>query len=498
MAGGGSAYVKLEKPDNSISQGLQFWGQMASKEREDNKLRKEREQIRQDEKEKEFDKNFGGLEEFRTKVTGFDTYDQIGADYTTKVRDEYVKEYTRASEALRTGNYQERKDAEMRMRTLKGTFSQIGDINTTLAKLNESYVKMAQEGKISGVDADSWEAEMEAIIKDKNFAIELDKNGSPMIVGLKKDSSDPLMVEDGKGGFKRFEVKYSDVVNGSWRPYERQDIGKITKEILGNLGSYKELKSKGLYDIKSQLWNDTIEKGAKGQISMYLNDEAVADILNQMDSTSKKKKDFTQEERNKVGEKLLEIVRGGYKEEYENKISDARRGQDIAAATARRGQNIAAATARRGQNIGAATARRGQDISKSIADDRIALEKDKIKDLPDVKISSEFTVKEGGKNVTYQTYNLSDKNTGNKQPINIGVDKDGKAINIGSVDIDTNSGKFRYKDGKGKVKTLSYEDDPSLYNDIYNQIVGRDVIYNESVPSGTQKNPEDLRKQYDY
>ena len=164
MAGGGSAYVRLEKPDNSISQGLQFWGQQAAQERQNNKLLKEREQIRQDEKEKEFDKNFGGLEEFRTKVTGFDTYDQIGADYTTKVRDEYVNEYNRASEALRTGNYQERKDAEMRMRTLKGTFAQIGDINTTLAKLNESYVKMAQEGKISGVDADNWEAQMESII----------------------------------------------------------------------------------------------------------------------------------------------------------------------------------------------------------------------------------------------------------------------------------------------------------------------------------------------
>ena len=493
MAGGGSAYVRLEKPDNSISQGLQFWGQQAAQERQNNKLLKEREQIRQDEKEKEFDKNFGGLEEFKAKVTGFDTYDQIGADYTTKVRDEYVNEYHRASEALRTGNYQERKDAEMRMRTMKGTFAQIGDINTTLAKLNESYVKMAQEGKISGVDADNWEAQMESIIKDKNFTIELDKNGSPMIVGISKN-------EDGTES--PFRIKYSDVVNGSWRPYERQDVGKIAKEVLGNLGSYKELQSKGLYDIKSQLWNDTIEKGAMGQISMYLNDEAIADILNQMDSKNKKKKDFTQEERNKVGERLLEIVRGGYKEEYEKKINDTRRGQDITAATARRGQDITAATARRGQDIGAATARRGQDITKSIADDRLASEKDKNKDLPDVKISSEFTVKEDGKNVTYQTYNLSDKNTGNKQPINIGVDKDGKAINIGSVDIDTKSGKFRYADGRGKVKTLSYEDDPSLYNDIYNQIVGRDVIYNTNVPSGNQKTnqktPEELMQQYNF
>lgn len=481
MATGASAYTRLEKPDDSISQGLQFWGQMASTEQENEKLRQERESVRKEKADADFASAYGSLEEFKQKVTGFDTYDEIGSDYTNKIRDEYINQYKIAQKARESGNKQELINAEMRMKKLKGTFSQVGDINTNLAKLNEDYVKMAQEGKISGVDADNWEAQMEAIIKDKNFNIELDENGSPMIVGLQKNT-------DGKEEI--FKVKYSDVVNGQWRPYQKVDIvgkGGIIDSILNNLGSYEEIKNKGLVTITSQLWNNKVEEATKAQISTFMSDEVVADILNQING-SKKKTGFTAEEKEMVSNKLLEAVRGGYKEKYKedfnkdyaNYTVDLRKAKET-----ERSNKADEAIARQNANTAAYNARTGRMNAETAAANNTKKEAINI-----VNTSAIFKTNNGN---SYRTYSLSNKDEKGKQypvPFVAGVDEEGKPINVTSIDVDTKTGSFRYKDNKGVLKTLSYKDDPNLYNTLYSQILGREEVEYSAPNMTTQKKGE--------
>lgn len=482
MAGGGSAYVRLEKPDNSISQGLQFWGQQAAQERQNNKLLKEREQIRQDKKEEEFDKNFGSLEEFRNKLSGFKTYDQIGADYTTKVRDEYVKEYNRASEALRTGNAQERRDAEMRMRTLKGTFVQVNDMTDRFAKLFEEY---KNKTNISGVDAD-WQNKIQSVLVDKNFEFVIDKNGSPLAKGIFKNKN---------GKDELFEINYQELMDGSFRSYDRQEIrgkGGLVEKVLTSLGTYEEIKEKGLITTTSKLWNDNIEKAVDVHLSTMIgDDEIVADILNQLDATSTKKKDFSDEEKKKVRNALYSAIRGGYDEKYSEKFNSDKATYQLG--TAKLAEEIRSnkadeETARKNAATAAIVAQSGiitALANKKKIDNEIEKGDETTKNI--VTISKPF--KDG--NSTFRTFNISDKDEkGNEAlvPFVSYVDSQGKPVNISSVDIDAKTGNMRYKDGRGKLQIISAEKDYNLYNTIWNQIQGREErnSSNGGVSSGTQ------------
>ena len=471
--GGGAAYSKLRDLDNSVSQGLQFWGQQEATRQENEKLRQERELVRKEKADADFASAYGSIEEFKQKVTGFDTYDEIGADYTNKIRDEYINQYKIAQKARESGNKQELINAEMRMKKLKGTFSQVGDINTNLAKLNESYVKMAQEGKISGVDADNWEAQMEAIIKDKNFSIELDENGSPMIVGIQKNT-------DGKEEI--FKVKYSDVVNGQWRPYQKVDIvgkGGIIDSILNNLGSYEEIKNKGLITITSQLWNPKVEEATKAQISTFMSDEVVADILNQING-SKKKTGFTTDEKEMVSNKLLEAVRGGYKEKYKEEFN-----KDLGAYNLGKEKN---AIARQGLTLKG----RELDIAWYNANTKRMEEINKrLENNPDVNIGGTFEGKvydpSLGKDskpiaVTYRTYTLSNKNKDKTQFV-VGSYTDDKGeikpLTASNVAVSEDKRFMRYVDNSGKKRFIDYKNgtpsEKQKFDDILSQMVGRDV-----------------------
>ena len=48
MATGASAYIRLQKPDNEISQGLQFWGNQMNDLGREYRDRNEREKVRRD------------------------------------------------------------------------------------------------------------------------------------------------------------------------------------------------------------------------------------------------------------------------------------------------------------------------------------------------------------------------------------------------------------------------------------------------------------------
>lgn len=309
--GGGSAYARLEKPDNAISQSFQYWGGLKAQEIEADKGRAEREKVRKEAEVAEWEDSYGfKYDDFLNQVTGFDTYDQIKADYASQVSDQYVDLYRKANEAMASGNIRDRRKYETEMMRLKGSFKQVQQADEIIREIFETYTTMAQEGKISGVDANTWEAEMQSILKDKNYRIVIGKNGSPELVGLKT-------LEDGSQ--EPFNIKFSDIVNKSWRPYRRQDIaGKegLVGNILNRLGAETTVDRNGALIVTNQKWDTKREKASQGYIdSLLSSDEVTADLYHQMiDGGSRKRTGFTKDEKKQVADRLMELVEGGYKE----------------------------------------------------------------------------------------------------------------------------------------------------------------------------------------
>lgn len=315
--GGGSAYARLEKPDNAISQSFQYWGGLKAQEREADKGRAERAQIRREEQAKEWDKEYGfNYDDFISKVTGFDTYDQIKADYASQVSDQYVDLYRKANEAMASGNIQDRRKYESQMMRLKGAFKQVQQADELIGKRFSESMKMAQEGKMSGVDSDTWDAEMQAIAKDMNYQIVVGSNGSPEVVGLKT-------LQDGSQ--EPFRIKFSDIVNGTWRPYQKQQVagkGGLIDNVLLNLGKKTYDTRTGVLITTNQQWDKERELATRGHVeSLLASDEVMADLYHQMvDSTSRKRTNFTDDEKKVVSDRLYDLVRGGYSEESKTTV----------------------------------------------------------------------------------------------------------------------------------------------------------------------------------
>lgn len=309
--GGGSAYVRLEKPDNAISQSFQYWGGLKAQEIEADKGRAERAQLRQAQQNKEWEEKYGyKYDDFLNKVTGFDSYDQVKTDYAQQVSDKYIELNRKAQEALSSGNLKDRRKYETEMMRLKGAFKQVQQADAIIGQRFQESMKMAQEGKMSGVDSDSWDAEMQAISKDMNYRVTIGENGSPEIVGVKT-----LM----DGSQEPFSIRYSDIVNGTWRPYRKQDIagkGGLVNNVLDRLGAETTVDRNGALIVTNQKWDAKREKASQGYIdSLLASDEITADLYNQMiDGNSRKRTGFTGDEKKQVADRMMELVKGGYTE----------------------------------------------------------------------------------------------------------------------------------------------------------------------------------------
>lgn len=473
----GAAYLRVQEPKDNISQSLQFWGSKNAELGKEFRDRNETQRIALDKEKKEWEKEYGyNFDDFKAKVTGFDTYDEIQTDYTQKATDKYIELYREAEAALQSGDLRKKKDIEMQMLKVKGSFKQLTEANDHLAKLNESYMDMVNKGEMSGVDADNFEAQMQSILKDKNFTLELDENNSPVMVGVQKNSD---------GTETPYRIKYSEIVDGTWRPYRKQEMfgdKGIVSNVLGNLGSYEEMKSKGLYTIKSTLWNEKVETGAKSQIgALVSDDETMADLLNQM-TGSKEKTDFTDEEKTQVADRLLEMVRGGYKEKYQEEFDKDKAGYTLG--VSRLSEDI------RKNKANEANARAGLALqSKQLRINEMNAQTNANKVNNDIKLANNpvesyesepftMTVKENGKTAPkeFKTFTLRDSKTGNAKNFITGIYRDEKGEEVPyytpSVSMSADKSLITYKDG-GKTVIVNRKKDKTMFELLEGQLSGR-------------------------
>ena len=115
--------------------------------------RNEREKIRRDKENADWEKaNKLNIDDFSAKVTGFTNFDDIGRDYSQTAMNDYIDSYKNAEDALKRGDLSAKSKYEMDMQRTKSSFSKIKDFIDAVGQRYNDYMKMFQEGRMSGVD----------------------------------------------------------------------------------------------------------------------------------------------------------------------------------------------------------------------------------------------------------------------------------------------------------------------------------------------------------
>lgn len=508
MATGASAFIRLQKPDNEISQGLQFWGNQMNDLGREYRDRNEREKIRRDKELSDWEKeNKVNIEDFTAKVTGFSSFDDIGRDAVSNLMSDYIKNHKLAQDSLKNGNLNDKQNYEMDMLKIKNQVKNIKDFTEAIAQRHKEYQEMVDKGEMSGVDFNTWEKEMQSIMKDKNFNITLDNNKNLKLNGIKT-------LDDGTK--EPFSVGFQDAINGSWRAYRKQNLlgkGGIIDNIQNSMGSYEtktqEIRN-GVHGIREKLgWDNRVEQGVRTQIGALLqSDEATADLLNQVtQGQSTKRKGFTDDDKNFIIDKITNMMKGTFKAKDEWKVDDKLEG-------------VLNDKGRLNETIRHNKAEEAADKAKLALDwyeantKRMAEEAKKIKDNPDINVTgnniSKVYDQDSKKtiNVPFTTYTLSTANK-NKQYFTVGASVNEKGVSEPTFALNvaiSKDGRFmKFKDTKNKIHFIDYMngniEDKKLYDDIKTQMYGRDINNIESPTFSNQtnvNNQEDLRNKYGY
>ena len=314
-----AAFLRLQKPDNQISTGLQYWGGLKAQRGAEDRARQEREGVRKNKEIGDWEGKWSLKEgDFANQYTGFNNYDDVARDFSTHAIDKYVKYQREARQALESGDLMKKRELEGKLMKVKNSFKEFSKGQKAYGELNTKYVEGAQNGSISGVDAGSWEAVMEASAVNFNVAARLDDNDNLLYTGI-ADFQD--------GQRKPFEVSNADLINGNFAPIQKQQLSGdkgVVDNILKTLGKRTTDRTTGFTTTTYQTFDGLRQKAAKDQImALTQSDDFIADILNQMNGSTKRT-GFNSEDIKSVEDQLYSWVQAGYSEEISTDFDSSR------------------------------------------------------------------------------------------------------------------------------------------------------------------------------
>jgi hypothetical protein len=276
MATGAAAYKQLQVPQDNINQGLQYWGGIAAKQGAEARARNEKRRLAEDAaKQKAYSAADLPDDAFKTKVTGFDTRDDIVRNFASTAIDGYVNLGEEARAAYDRGDYKSYRSTLDKQQKLLSQFENLTNNEEHLAKINQEYVKLELEGKISPVDKE-WRQLMQSLA-NHNFEYKLDDNQNPYIEALLKD--------DETGEERATKVKVSNLVSGNYRPYETVKItGKdgVINQWLADFGKRTFNKDTGNWQTTTQVWDERNQASLDAKIDSITGDKrAMSSLLYQ-------------------------------------------------------------------------------------------------------------------------------------------------------------------------------------------------------------------------
>jgi len=327
---GAAAYQRLEKPDNEISDSLKYWGGIQAQANEAEKARQarrgEEDRARKDvqdaTKKKQEDKwedqySLKG-DEYETKATGFDSYDDMMRSYALETVDKNAEYNRKAMEARKAGDSATARMYEAKISKLKNAFSNMKNGEDAYGKLNADYVARAAKGDIADIDADEWEGNMD-MVHQNNMRVTYDDNDNIIYKGKRKNDD---------GTEEEVAIPNSALIDGNY--YARSPVplvgkGGLVDDVLQQLGKRTYDNVTGYLTTSSQVWDSTAQRGTSAAIDTVLasNDKGSVLYYDLFKEKIPRGQKLTEAQREKVKSKVTDMIKAGYDEKVSKKFDSA-------------------------------------------------------------------------------------------------------------------------------------------------------------------------------
>lgn len=254
--------------------------------------KRQRDEDEKEKKRKEFDEKFGIEEDlYVLPDTEFRSVNDATTEAMSKYRDRY---YDVFKELQADPNNLELK-------------KKLGNITNSVKRMraaHDKFMTMGQQGldmiandSMSGVDEDTWREQLEAFDEGR--------------IQIRLDDSDNMqfLFYDKEGGLAQV-VPYNEFVRGDI--YNKVDVESEIEGMLKLIGRDSYDENIGRFIRTVDEFGPRQEQQARALIRQQLeSDEVVADILNQANG-SKKRSDFTDQEKAEAEQYLVNTLRNAY------------------------------------------------------------------------------------------------------------------------------------------------------------------------------------------
>lgn len=318
LGGGGSAYVRLQKPEDGIGQAMQYWGGIQEKRNEAAQEAKAKAAALKAEQDKAaFERYNIDPKEFETKDAGYQDLNadninyanesvKISTDYMRQAQEAYMKGDRAGAEQFRNKALANNARFKARMGTMES------------AKKNfETMQKLGAEGKLSGYNKGS-----------ENFYKATTMGGT--IRTIPRENGEDLIrtTYTDKDGEHVQYVSSTDINSGAFGNILKQDIDGDIKKIATSLKGTERKGVSGATLTTRLLWDNTVETSARQGLKPMLNSNSyMADMVDQLDLYDEMKIDrnnppavphFTDEQRKMVENELVKRVKGQFEQKIYN------------------------------------------------------------------------------------------------------------------------------------------------------------------------------------
>lgn len=282
--------------------------QQGAQQIQQSQLLEEQRQERQYNKMQDLEDRYGiPPEDFTLEDTEFRTLNDVQAEAMSSARDSYFDVYKQLEKDPTNV------DLKKKLSRIKGSVASIRAANEKFMTLGEEYLTKLENDEISGVDEDDLFKNLQAIEKGR-YKQRFDENGRLQILTYDKDGK----LED--------TLSYKELINRD--VISRVKVDEELDGLMERLGEDNLTTAKGGRLVTTNQFGARQQQAAMDYINSTLGEgeetleenHALADLLYQASGKKTKKRgNFTEEERTQVKEWMMNKIAG----RYDNKVTMA-------------------------------------------------------------------------------------------------------------------------------------------------------------------------------
>lgn len=345
QTGGAAAYQRLTVPKDGTSQALQHWGSLEASKNAAKKLADERAAVRKAASDKAIQEKYKvDLTKFEIADAGYADENAANIALSEEIAGKYADTMYDAEQLALSGDYAGARELENKAKQLE---LQFGNEKQAMSAHAEQYkTLMGNASKLSGYSKGFENFYRGALTSQGKVLKNLNDDGEVIHV---------VDVEE-NGEVKRIVVPSKEVVDGTWRAYEKVDLQDDTTTVAESLGDIKREGVSGYNNTETIAWDDGAE-GGQGIHSKAARDlfmaklgsvDYASDMVDQFnlyeqfgidEDNPEVNRKFTEDEKNVILDKIMPLVRAKYDETFSSKFNNSKYSTDASNARANKKAN---------------------------------------------------------------------------------------------------------------------------------------------------------------